>query len=99
MPPDTPCPSAEALRRSLDPDDPMPEAERRRIEAHVDCCTQGCKLAIDVLLRGNTLLVGPGTAAAGNAPGAECPAHVGRYQITAHSARAPSGRLLDAARL
>ena len=84
MPPDTPCPSAELLRRSLDPDDSMPPADRQRIEAHVDRCNRGCKTALDVLLRGNTLLGAPGTAGPVNAPGAvtsECPARLGRYRI------------------
>ena len=84
MSPDLPCPSMEALRCSLDPDDPMPPAERRRIEVHVDRCTRGCKQAIDALLRGNTELAGPGTAGPANAPAAvesECPARLGRYRI------------------
>ena len=84
MPPDTPCPSAELLRRSLDPDDPMTEPERQRIEAHMDRCIRGCKQAIDVLLRGNTELAGPGTAGPANAPEtatSECPARLGRYRI------------------
>ena len=84
MSPDTPCPSAELLRRSLDPDDPMTAAERQRIEAHVDRCTGGCKQTIDMLLRGNTELAGPRTAGPVNAPAAvesECPARLGRYRI------------------
>ena len=60
MPPDTPCPSAEALRRSLDPDDRMTLPERQRIEAHVDRCPLGCKQAIDVLLRVRAHLIDPG---------------------------------------
>ncbi|HVS40066.1 MAG TPA: bifunctional serine/threonine-protein kinase/formylglycine-generating enzyme family protein [Gemmataceae bacterium] len=59
MSPDTPCPSAEALRRSLDPDDPMPEAERQRIAAHVGRCDKGCKAAIEMLLRDKTLAADP----------------------------------------
>src|ERR1700693_627777 len=58
---DATCPSVEILRRSLDPDDPMTEPERRRIEAHVDQCQQGCKAAIEALLRGNTVATGPET--------------------------------------
>ena len=84
MSPDLPCPSMEALRCSLDPDDPMPPAERRRIEVHVDRCTRGCKQAIDALLRGNTELAGQGTAGPVNAPAAvepACPARLGRYRI------------------
>jgi len=88
MSPDAPCPSAEALRRSLDPDDPMPEAERRRIEAHVDRCSQGCKVRLDALLRGNTvtgadegtsILDRPGAAA--EAPDEPLPPRMGRYEI------------------
>jgi hypothetical protein len=45
MPPAMPCPSVELLRRYVDPDDPMPEPERQRIAAHVECCDQGCKQA------------------------------------------------------
>jgi hypothetical protein len=57
---DSSCPSPELLRRSLDPDDPMPERERRQIEAHVAGCTRGCKPAIEALLRSNSLGA-PGT--------------------------------------
>ena len=57
MPPHSPCPSLEVLRRSIDPDDPMPKSERQHIEAHVDHCDRGCKRALDALLRGNTLLL------------------------------------------
>ena len=84
MPPDTVCPSAELLRRSLDPDDPMTEPERQRIEAHVDRCTRGCKQTIDMLLRGNTELAGPGTAGPANAPEtatSEGPPRLGRYRL------------------
>jgi hypothetical protein len=35
------CPSLELLRRSLDPDDPLSEAERQRMETHVDACRLG----------------------------------------------------------
>ncbi|HVS36979.1 MAG TPA: serine/threonine-protein kinase [Gemmataceae bacterium] len=55
MSPNMPCPSADALRRSLDPDESMTEAERQRIEAHVHGCQRGCKQAIDAFLRGNSL--------------------------------------------
>ena len=67
---DAPCPSAELLRRSLDPDDPMPEQERLRIEEHVDRCNQGCKQAIDALLRDNTRLLPRGVTAVINGSGA-----------------------------
>ena len=53
---DSPCPPPELLRRSLDPDDPMPDGERQRIEAHVDGCQQGCKQAIASLLNANLLV-------------------------------------------
>lgn len=70
MPSDAPCPSPDLLRRSLDPDDPMPEAERQRIEAHVNGCRHGCKETIAALLRGNSLLVDSGpTIAEGVADG------------------------------
>ncbi|HVS40068.1 MAG TPA: tetratricopeptide repeat protein [Gemmataceae bacterium] len=59
MSPNTPCPSSEILRRSLDPDDPMTEPERQRIEAHVDSCVRGCKSVIETLLRDNTLAENP----------------------------------------
>jgi hypothetical protein len=55
----SPCPSAEILRQSLDPDDPMTEQERQRIEAHVDHCEKSCKEVIETLLRGNTLPLTP----------------------------------------
>jgi tetratricopeptide (TPR) repeat protein len=58
---DTLCPSPELLRRSLDPDDPMADGERQRVEAHVGGCDRGCKQAIDALMRGNTLGEGPET--------------------------------------
>jgi len=76
MSPDTPCPSTEALRRSLDPDDAMTEAERRRIEAHVDGCQRGCKQAIDAFLRGNSLPVAsePATTTVKAAPSPPEPA-------------------------
>ena len=58
MSPEMPCPSPDALRRSLDPDDPMTEPERQRIEAHVGRCQRGCKQAIDAFLRGDSLPAG-----------------------------------------
>ncbi|HVS37256.1 MAG TPA: SUMF1/EgtB/PvdO family nonheme iron enzyme [Gemmataceae bacterium] len=91
MSPDTPCPSKEVLRRSLNPDASMDEAERQRIEAHVDGCERGCKAAIEALLRDNTLaaepdatspLGGPKVAAVDrpipNVPGYEILAELGR---------------------
>src|SRR5436305_1125176 len=88
MPSDTLCPSVELLRRSLDADDPMTVAERQRIEEHVDRCEQGCKQALDALLRGNTL-VGDGGTPPVNRPGTPehealdepLPSRMGRYQI------------------
>jgi serine/threonine-protein kinase len=64
------CPSRDLLRRSLDPDDSLPETERRWIEEHVDRCERGCKAVIETLLRGMTLLSGsaPTRAAAGAVP-------------------------------
>jgi len=70
MPADSVCPSLEPLRRSLDPDDPMTASERQRIEAHVDRCNQGCKQALDALLRGNTLSLAPGVTRPGKAASA-----------------------------
>ena len=70
MSPDAPCPSSEVLRRSLDPDDPMPEPERQRIEAHVGCCDKGCKAVIEALLRGHTLASADGGTTPGDAAGA-----------------------------
>lgn len=54
---DTHCPSLDLLRRSLDPDEPLSDSERQRIEAHVDGCQKGCKQAIADLLR-DTLRAG-----------------------------------------
>jgi hypothetical protein len=87
--PDTPCPSTQIRRRSLDPDDLMTEAERRRIEMHVDHCDKGCKAAIEALLRGDTLLLADGgtppgdrrSAAAHGALDELSPPRMGRYQI------------------
>lgn len=62
------CPSPELLRRSLDLDDPLHEAELRRIESHVDQCKRGCKELIETLLRGNTLAVGEGDTPAFETP-------------------------------
>jgi serine/threonine protein kinase len=59
MTPDMQCPPKQILRRSLDPDDPMPEADRQGIETHVDHCDKGCKETINALLRDNTLAAGP----------------------------------------
>jgi formylglycine-generating enzyme required for sulfatase activity len=70
MAPDMPCPSAETLRRSVDPDDPMPEPERQRIAAHVERCDRGCKRALDDLLRGNTLTTDPDSTHYGPVSGA-----------------------------
>ena len=66
MPPNTDCPSVELLRRSLDLDDPMTDQERHRISEHIDCCQQGCKQAIDTLLRGTTLSLAQGMTLAVN---------------------------------
>ena len=68
MSPDAPCPSSEVLRRSLDPDDPMTESERQRVEAHVDQCDRGCKNVIEALLRGGTLPLDPGGNGGGDIP-------------------------------
>ena len=65
MAPPTDCPAAELLRRSLDLDDPMTEQERQQISEHVDRCQQGCKQAIEALLRGNTLMLAQGATQAG----------------------------------
>ena len=82
---DASCPSVEILRRSLDPDDPMPEPERLDIEAHVERCNYGCKETInDLLLRGNSVLGGPeaaNSAKAQSAEQSENPARLGRYRI------------------
>lgn len=47
------CPDKERLRRSLDPDDPMPPSERQSIEGHLESCMLGCKDSIAELLRGD----------------------------------------------
>jgi tetratricopeptide (TPR) repeat protein/tRNA A-37 threonylcarbamoyl transferase component Bud32 len=70
MPLDSPCPSPEMLRRSIDPDDPMTPPERQRIETHVDGCQVGCKQALDALLRGVTLASGSEATHPTPAPGA-----------------------------
>jgi hypothetical protein len=70
---ETTCPSLELLRRSLDPDDAMTEAERQRIEAHVDHCPHFCKALIETLLRDNTLPAGPGNTLPAEAPAAPAP--------------------------
>lgn len=49
------CPPVDRLRRSLDPDDPMTEEERRRIEIHLESCQQGCQGVIAALIRGETV--------------------------------------------
>src|SRR5436189_6058643 len=61
MPLSNSCPSADVLRRSLDPDDPMTDAERQRIEAHVDGCQRGCQQVIADVLRGDLLTLAPAT--------------------------------------
>ena len=53
------CPTMDQLRRSLDPDDPMSEVERREIEAHVEGCQRSCKQAVATLLHADTLPQGP----------------------------------------
>src|SRR5258708_35346112 len=73
MAPNMPCPSAEILRRSLDPDDPMTGPERQLIEAHVERCDEGCKEVIEALLRGNTLAAGPEATRPVEAAGAPAP--------------------------
>jgi class 3 adenylate cyclase/predicted ATPase len=91
MPIEMPCPSPDLLRRSLDPDDPMTDSERRQIEAHVDGCPRGCKQAIAALLHGQTVLLAPGGTPPVNRPDSlawavdeePLPSHLGRYQIVA----------------
>jgi serine/threonine protein kinase/Flp pilus assembly protein TadD len=91
MPSITACPSLDLLRRSLDPDDPMPEAQRQDIEEHVNRCDQGCKQAVEALLRGNTLLLASGGTPPGNRPDSlvraaleePLPPFLGHYQIVA----------------
>ena len=51
----------------------MMEAERRRIEAHVDRCDRGCKEAIATLLRGDTLAADPEATRPVEAAGAPAP--------------------------
>ncbi len=51
----SPCPPENLLRRSIDPDDPMPADQRRKIEEHVESCNQGCKELLANELRGNLL--------------------------------------------
>jgi serine/threonine-protein kinase len=68
------CPPRDLLRRSLDPDDSLPETERRWIEEHIDRCDRGCKAVIDTLLRGMTMVSGSApTRAAAVATTAEPP--------------------------
>lgn len=52
MLPNAVCPEKEQLRRSLDPDDPMPDSERQSIEKHVESCNLGCKDSVAEMLRG-----------------------------------------------
>lgn len=87
----TVCPSADQLRRSLDPDGFMTEEERSRIEAHVDQCEKGCKQAIAAFLDTNAVSLGrcdtppvcrgePFSAASRDE---SIPSRLGRYQIVA----------------
>jgi hypothetical protein len=86
---DSSCPSVDVLRRSLDPDDPMTDGERERIEAHVDGCQRGCKQAIADWLHANTPALDAERTPLVNRPDARAsaaldeplPTHVGRYQI------------------
>lgn len=82
---DASCPSRELLRRSLDPDDPMTDGDRRLIEAHVDACAQGCKQAIDALLRDQTLSAADATPSDQTSAIVKTeqplPARIGHYQI------------------
>src|ERR1700676_1173422 len=92
MPPDTACPPLDMLRRSLDPDDPMAETERQRIEAHVGRCDKGCKEVIEALLRGNTLPLTPGGTEPGRAPAAPAAARPHEGATLATDAPAPPAR-------
>ena len=96
MSPDTPCPSAELLRRSLDPDDPMPAAERQAASAsaRVDHCDKGCQEVIEALLRGNPPPLATGGTLPGNTPGASAAAGLQGDATLASDAPPPSIRSL-----
>jgi serine/threonine-protein kinase len=84
------CPSRDMLRRSLDPDDSLPDTERRWIEEHIDRCERGCKAVIETLLRGMTLVSGsaPTRAATVAAPAEPpLPPSVPGYEIAGELGR------------
>jgi serine/threonine protein kinase/formylglycine-generating enzyme required for sulfatase activity len=91
-PNNSPCPSAEILRRSLDPDDPMTEQERQRIEAHVDHCDKSCKGMLEALLRGDILPFAPSGTQPGYSPGVFVAAGPHDAATLAGGAPAPSIR-------
>jgi WD40 repeat protein/tRNA A-37 threonylcarbamoyl transferase component Bud32 len=70
-----PCPTADDLRRSLDPDDPMAAPERASIAAHASCCECGCKAVIETLTRHGTRTDDSETTRPASGPGDAAPEH------------------------
>ncbi|HEY7328269.1 MAG TPA: protein kinase [Gemmataceae bacterium] len=81
------CPPEIMLRRSIDPDDPMPADQRLKIEEHVESCRRGCKEILADELRGNLILrtldrtPPAGTHSSLRVGGDACPSAVAGYEI------------------